>query len=185
MRPSSLARPLVLAVVFLLPLAPLAADAPLERRIASVLAQEFEKDAANVKITVQDGVVTLRGIVEVRATKELADGVVGNVDGVEAVRNELRLAEPAKKADTPVAKGVAEVEREFSDAWLKAKVKAQLVADIGFRSREVEVDVADGIVALTGTVPNADYRRLAVEAAKRTPGVREVRDLLKLPKAAS
>ena len=53
-------------------------------------------DASDIEVSVQDGEVTLRGSVDFRQTKRLAEDIVENVSGVKDVRNELRVQQTSQ-----------------------------------------------------------------------------------------
>ena len=77
-----------------------------------------------------------------------------------------------------VARVVGKVERGVSDALLDARIKTRLLEELGKVAFAVEVDSSDGVVSLSGTVPDAPRQRLAVSVARSTSGVKEVHDLL-------
>lgn len=82
--------------------------------------------------------------------------------------------------EPPVARVIGKAEREVADAILQAKkVKARLLDQLGRMGFSIDVEAKDGAVVLSGTVPDAERRRLAVDLAGRTPGVSSVGTLLK------
>jgi hyperosmotically inducible protein len=70
------------------------------------------------------------------------------------------------------------VEREVADAVLEGKVKTGLLEELGKVAFDIEVEATDGVVSLSGTVPDAARRDLAVKIARKTSGVKELHDLL-------
>ncbi len=154
-------------------------QALLVTRIRIALLQHLKEDALRITIDVKDGTAELSGQVSTRARQELAKQVALSVNGVREVRNRIAVAE-GPEAKAPVAKAVDKVEREVADGLLEARVKAKLLEEVGKVAFDVEVEATDGVVSLSGTVPDASRRELAVAAAKRTKGVRELHDLLKV-----
>lgn len=65
-------------------------DERIKEDVCERLAQHGRIDARNIDVTVENGEVTLRGSVDSRETKRLAEDAVESVSGVRDVRNELR-----------------------------------------------------------------------------------------------
>jgi osmotically-inducible protein OsmY len=82
---------------------------------------------------------------------------------------------------TALSRSVAQ-ERTTMDALTDAEVKLGVTTRLANRSgalyRDVFVDVVEGAVVLTGSVPRAEDRIAATEAAWETPGVAAVDDAL-------
>lgn len=60
------------------------------------------------------------------------------------------------------------------DAAIKRDVESALFYDNLVNSYQVNVDVRDGVVTLSGTVDSAEEKRAAEEDARAVPGVRDV-----------
>jgi hyperosmotically inducible protein len=70
---------------------------------------------------------------------------------------------------------------EVTDSWITTKVKAQFVGVDALKGSDISVDTnQNGVVTLTGTVPNQAARARAIEIVKTTKGVRKVVDEMKL-----
>jgi hyperosmotically inducible protein len=70
---------------------------------------------------------------------------------------------------------------QLSDSWITGKVKTQFVGVDVLKGSDMTVDTGnDGVVTLTGTVPNETARARAIEIARTTRGVRKVVDNLKI-----
>jgi hyperosmotically inducible protein len=73
------------------------------------------------------------------------------------------------------------VERYMDDAAITAKVKAELVKDVGAKpATEVTVTTENGVVQLAGFVSSRDDADRAVAAAREVAGVRDVKDDIRL-----
>jgi len=155
------------------------ADAILKTKIRVAMLEHLKSDGLRVQIDVKAGVVELSGQVGKRANRMLARDVAASVEGVREVRSRVEVA-PAEATPPPVAKFVGTVEHGFGDALLQAKVKGKLLEELGKTAFKVDVDAADGVVSLTGTVPDEARRELAVRTARATDGVKELHDLLKI-----
>jgi len=67
------------------------ADARIEEDINECLTQHGTLDATDIEVTVQNGEVTLKGSVENRQAKRLAEEVVEGVSGVKDVTNQIKV----------------------------------------------------------------------------------------------
>jgi hypothetical protein len=67
-----------------------------------------------------------------------------------------------------------------NDDSLKTNIQAKLYADPATNGGHVGVDVKDGVVTLTGDVPNSDAELAAMKIANATAGVRSVSDQMKV-----
>lgn len=65
-----------------------------------------------------------------------------------------------------------------SDATITAKVKAKFAADDLVKARNINVDTLRGVVQLNGTVNSAAEKAQALNLARNTEGVLEVKDNL-------
>jgi osmotically-inducible protein OsmY len=153
-------------------------DALLATRIRVALLNHLKEDGLRVTIEANDAHVTLSGAVKNRPSVDLAPRVARSVKGVRSVESRISLAGENDASEPPVARVVGKVERGVSDALLDARVKTRLLEELGKVAFKVEVDSSDGVVSLSGTVPDAPRQRLAVSIARSTSGVKEVHDLL-------
>ena len=84
-------------------------------------------------------------------------------------------------AATPEKRGTGEY---VDDIVLTARVKAALLKEEGLDSTNIHVETFRDVVQLSGFVPDSSMAQRAVEAARRVPGVREVKNDVRLrPKA--
>lgn len=67
---------------------------------------------------------------------------------------------------------------DAKDAGLKVRVTAAMAAQAGANVFHIGTDVRDGIVTLTGTVPDSDVERTVVRAANGVAGVKRVENRL-------
>jgi len=67
---------------------------------------------------------------------------------------------------------------QTTDAGITGTVKTKLAADDQVRASEINVDTAKGVVTLTGNVDSEAARDRAVQLAKDTNGVRNVKDMI-------
>jgi len=99
-----------------------------------------------------------------------------------ADRAEDKLERKADRAADKSADAGKKAGRAVDDGWIKSKIYAQYMADWNtvLNDSDIDVDVARGVVSLSGTVKTAAARAKAVSIAKGTDGVKSVKDMLKV-----
>lgn len=102
-------------------------------------------------------------------------------DRAQTDKNEVDRARMAKDTQ-PQSKGKKDTAtEEVSDSWITAKVKADFVGDKALKGADIHVDTRhEGVLVLSGYVPNGDARAHAVSVAKNTKGVRAVEDKMEI-----
>ena len=125
--------------------------------------------ALDINVGTRAGVVTLFGTVPSQETKAAAEANVYKVSGVKGVKNGLQVGASVQQSAGQVRDG--EIEREVK--------KALDTPTFG----DITVDVKNGVVRLTGTVPSWAWRLEAVAAVRAIPGVHTVEDDLRLMSA--
>ena len=136
----------------------------LQRNVLAELDWDPRVNAAKVGVTVDDGVVTLTGMVDSYADKIAAEKVVKRVLGVRAVANDLSVALPttAKRSDTDLAKAAMQV----------------LDWDVRIPQNQITATVKDGWVTLDGEVEWNFQREEAGKSIRRLKGVIGVTNLI-------
>jgi hypothetical protein len=81
-------------------------------------------------------------------------------------------------AGETLAKGANEVQRVAADAALTAKIKSKMTLDDTLDTARINVDTADHVVTLKGTVNSESQRARALQLARETEGVTSVVDQL-------
>lgn len=119
--------------------------------------------ARDINVDTVGGVVTLFGSVPTEATRRAAEAEVRKVDGVKSVENELQIV-PQVSA--------ARVERQ--DEVSKSDIERRLKDRDDLSDANIDVEVADGVARLTGTVGSQSDRLTALTLARGTDGVRSV-----------
>jgi hyperosmotically inducible protein len=116
-----------------------------------------------------DGVVTLFGIVSSQDAKAAAEADALKVSGVKRVVNELQVVASAKQHAV-----------NARDDELQHEVRKALDEH---EFRAVGLEVRNGVARLTGHVPTGARSLEAAVVARSIPGVRAVKDDLRLPAA--
>jgi hyperosmotically inducible protein len=122
-----------------------------------------ETPALDINVDTTDGRVTLFGVVPSAAAKAAAEAEARKVNGVRSVSNDLQVV-PAKQQDAVAAK----------DADIETAVERALERRKEVTGDQVQVEVKDGVVRLTGTVPNQSARVTAATTARATKGAKAV-----------
>ena len=71
-----------------------------------------------------------------------------------------------------VAVGANAAQRIASSVALTAKIKSKMALDDTIKASQIDVDTAEGVVRLNGTVDSEAQRDRAVQLARETDGVR-------------
>lgn len=117
--------------------------------------------AMDVNVDTREGAVTLFGMVSSAAEKERAGAEVEKIDGVRSVRNELEVVSDSRRAAA-----------ERGDEQIQEDVKRRVEDRVGRDG--IGVEVANGVVRLSGTVASQGERLAALTAARSSQGVRSV-----------
>ena len=93
-----------------------------------------------------------------------------------------KTAHAADKAADKTMAGAKKTGRKVDDGWIKSKIYAQYMADWNdiLDDSNIDVDVKNNMVTLSGTVKTAAAKARAVSVAKGTDGVKGVTDMLKV-----
>ena len=67
---------------------------------------------------------------------------------------------------------------QATDATITGMIKTRLAADSRVRASEINVDTTNGVVTLTGNVDGQEARNAAMELARDTSGVSDVKDMI-------
>ncbi|MES1181649.1 MAG: BON domain-containing protein [Flavobacterium sp.] len=142
-------------------------NAELQKDVQDAIKWEPLLNAAEIGVTVKDGVVTLTGVVDSYSKKTEAEDAAKNVAGVKAVveKIEIRLSNSwGKKEDGEIA---AEVLNAFKWNW-------QVPGD------KVKVRVEKGWITLEGELEWNYQREAAKDAVKNLMGVTGVSNNIKI-----
>jgi osmotically-inducible protein OsmY len=115
----------------------------------------------HVSVKVNDGIVTLTGVVQDKDERDLAADTVENLPGVVSVNNEITL-----KPTYP----------EYSDSWMAFKIRSRLLVKANVSASNTTVAVQDGVVTLTGTANNLAQKELTTAYAKDIDHVKSVKN---------
>jgi hyperosmotically inducible protein len=70
------------------------------------------------------------------------------------------------------------VAETIDDGMITARVKTTLLNDTQLGAMKIDVDTANGVVTISGLVKSKEEEMRAVELARQTPGVKDVKSTL-------
>jgi osmotically-inducible protein OsmY len=113
-----------------------------------------------IDVSVDEGIVTLNGTVDAYWKKRLADDIASSSPGVIAVQNEIEIESMTKTFDEII----------------KQDIIKGLDNNLNVKSEWIHIEVNNGVVRLTGNVPDFDAARAAYVSAVYVDGVVDVRN---------
>ena len=172
-------------------------DGWLVMKIHSLFIPEDALSGSNIDVDADHGVVTLKGTVASEAGRAKAVQVAKSADGVKGVVDQLRVApakegaiekaedktvDATKKVGHETASMTKKTGRKIDDGWIKSKIYAQYLTDwkTVLDDSDIDIDVDNNVVTLNGTVKDATARSKAVSIARKTDGVKSVKDNLRI-----
>ena len=172
-------------------------DGWLVMKIHSLFIPEDALSGSNIDVDVDHGMVTLKGTVPNETARAKAMQVARGADGVKGVTDQLRIApvkegaiekaedktvDATRKAGHETASLTKKTGRKIDDGWIKSKIYAQYLTDwkTVLDDSNIDIDVDNNVVTLNGTVKDAAARAKAVSIARKTDGVKNVKDNLRI-----
>jgi hyperosmotically inducible periplasmic protein len=169
---------------------------------AKMLEAQLHKDTVlsddAITVTVTGKRVRLAGAVDNDDERRHAEELVWQTDPTLVVENLLTVPQPqaSTAAGRAVDKAVVETKEAahkadnavneagdmITDGWITSKVKTQLMGADGVHASAINVDTADHVVTLRGTVRSQAERARVLQIARTTRGVDKVVDEMKLRK---
>jgi osmotically-inducible protein OsmY len=138
-------------------------DMKLRRRLLDVLEASLKVDSTSIGVAVNDGVVTLTGVVPYYIDRITIEQLLKKQPGVHAVANDIDVHVTGVGART--------------DTELAETVLATLQRQASIASDAVKVTVREGVVTLEGVVPSQAHSDMASQAIRSLPGVTAVYNL--------
>ena len=174
-------------------------DSWITMKVHSQFVPEAALEDSDIDVDTRAGVVTLTGTVASAAGKSRAVAIAKATDGVKSVSDRLRIApeDADDDDDRPAAAGTAAgaaaregaretkaagrgAGRAMSDGWLTSKIYADFIDEAPLEDSDIDVDVKNGVVTLTGTVASKAGMAHAATVAQKIEGVKSVRNNLKV-----
>jgi hyperosmotically inducible periplasmic protein len=161
---------------------PQTTDAKLKDRIEHRLETNKNLRKYDIKVKVDAGKATLTGDVATAAQKTEA-GTVAKVTGVSSVTNSITVNADVDRTLAERSKsGLNKLGEKITDAWITTKVKWVITGEDALEGSNINVDTANNVVTLKGTVKTQAGKARAVALAKDVDGVKSVVDQLTIAK---
>jgi osmotically-inducible protein OsmY len=139
-------------------------DKDLQQLVQDALDWEPSIDPAHIRVSAENGIVTLNGDVRTYSEKAMAERVALGIYGVKAVANDVtvRLSDGGTRTDTDIAQAVVSALR-----W-----------NTMVPEKDITVSVSDAWVTLKGRVKWEYQRAAAANAVRDLAGVRGVTNVI-------
>jgi len=140
-------------------------------KIRSVLLLHANVSATNTNVAAQNGVVTLTGTADNVAQKELTEAYARDVEGVKAVKNEIRVRDARAGDNVNASRTLSE---KIDDTSITAQVKYALLTHRSTSALKTEVDTHNGVVMIRGKAGSDAEKDLVSKLARGVRGVTSV-----------
>ena len=129
--------------------------------------------AKQIEVETTQGLVMLRGTVDSEEARRASEEIAKGVSGVKNVQNNLEVAEGPVGQTSGV-----------QDDAITASIKDHITKDLDQRLKQANIGVRtnDGVVALTGEVPDLSTSEHASWTAWKASGVKDVKNELNVKK---
>jgi hyperosmotically inducible protein len=142
-------------------------DVEIAAQVKTNLLASDKVSGTDINVEVEKGVVQLSGFVDSDEQRDEAGRIAADIIGVKSVSNKLALKGAERSMGTAV-----------EDQYIETKVNAALMADQGTNAGDIDVDVRNGVVQLSGFVSSDVEKQRATEVAMGVKGVKSVDNVL-------
>jgi hyperosmotically inducible protein len=155
-------------------------DSVVTTEIKARMAVDSTVKASRIEVTTDNKVVTLTGNLDSAAEKDRALEIARSTKGVVNVVDMLEVRTSAETGEAPSPDRT--LGEHIDDAAITARVKSRLLEDPQVKGLKIDVDTREGVVFLTGSVRSEEESKKAVEIARGTEHVKEVKPNLAIVK---
>ncbi len=138
-------------------------DAEIKNNVESSLLWDTDIDSSKIEVKVNNNIVTLEGTVDAYWKRYRAETLADTI-GVFEIRNKLAVVPSEEVEDEVIAKNVIQA----------------LTRNLSVSEENIEVEVSDSKVTLSGTASSWTEYRAAEDSAFFTAGVKSVNNLIKI-----
>jgi len=142
-------------------------DTWISMKVKTALLFHRNVSATGTTVYTRDGVVTLEGVADSEAAKELTTQYAKDVDNVKEVRNNMTIAQAAAAPDGTISD-------KIDDASITAEVKSSLLSHRSTSALRTSVSTTDGVVTVGGIAKNDAEKTLVTMLATDVKGVTSV-----------
>lgn len=141
-------------------------DAWITTKVKTALLFHRHVSATGTTVSTSNGIVTLQGVADNLAEKELTTEYAKDIDNVKSVNNEMTIAKSPTTTPT--------ISEKIDDASITASVKSALMSHRSTSALHTTVSTTDGVVTLTGIAKNDAEKSLVTKLATDINGVSSV-----------
>jgi hyperosmotically inducible periplasmic protein len=174
-------------------------DKTIDDRVEARIHNDAQLKKHEILVTVDNGVVTLTGMVSTPAesaraarlakitgvtrvnnnlvvTKDVKDDVKGTAGkiGEKTKAGAEKTKEGAAKVGEKTKEGLSKTGEVITDGWITTRVKSKFVGEDLLKDSDINVDTNNHVVTLRGTVMSAAAKSRAEAEAREVEGVRTV-----------
>ena len=142
-------------------------DAWITAKVKTALLFHRNVSATGTTVYTKDGIVTLQGVAESMAAKDLTTEYAKDIENVKEVRNEMTITTTPAVAD-------ATMSDKIDDASITAQVKSSLMSHHSTSALHTTVSTTDGVVTVGGVAKNEAEKTLVTKLATDINGVSSV-----------
>ncbi|MDX1695554.1 MAG: BON domain-containing protein [Ketobacteraceae bacterium] len=133
-------------------------------------------ESGSIEVTVKETTAILRGTVDSPVKRSLAAEIARSVEGIQTVANQIVVkTSPYSKPASSTA-----LKPNYQDTLLTARVNQKLLSNKYLRTAAIDVHTQDGVVELSGNIPEDSLRDLAYYLVKNVQGVKSVDNKIKV-----
>ena len=164
------------------------ADGWLTTKIQAQFFADEDVKSRYINVRSREGLVTLKGFVESDDARRQVLEIARNTDGVKEIDDrQLLVGRPVTESfeaaatspsPLPVATTGAVTTPVPSDPTVVTMVQAKFFLDPALKTRSIEVQAANGVVTLKGSVASETERAQALSLARSSSGVQRVEDYM-------
>lgn len=148
-------------------------DSVITARVKASMALDSTVKATQIEVRTQNKVVTLTANVDTQAEKDRALEIARSTSGVENVVDLISVRSASGTGEAPEPNRT--LGEHIDDATITLSVKTRLLEDPQVKGLRIDVDTREGVVYLTGRVRSQEESDRAVEVARTTEHVKDVK----------
>jgi osmotically-inducible protein OsmY len=154
----------------------LTTDAKIETRLT------FNKHVMgnDVDVKVKGDKAILKGTVDNRRAYTVAETIAKDTPGIHYVENHIKITKSnnEKPVSDMIYSEMMRLSDMAEDSWVEAKVETELMLSNAIETEKIDIEVVDGLVILTGSVPTDTQRDLIEHKIEDIAGVKEIENRL-------
>lgn len=149
-------------------------DTAITGKVKARFAADDRLKGSDIRVTTNNGVVTLTGNAPSAASRRAADHLAANVSGVHSVNDQIDTPSASSQLGSEARHATHRTAEAVEDTAITADLKARLATDSRAKGSDVDVKTSNGVVALSGTVRSEAQKTQLVHLARDTKGVHQV-----------